>query len=306
MNLSFQPYPFTPILGWSISRYETFDKCKRQYYFTYYAKFAQGIPQYKLVQLKSLTSVPLEVGHVVHDVIEAFLRRLQKSDSDIDENRFVLFAREKTDKYFASKTFIEAYYGMAAGVNKHDAFEKISLCLKNFVTSPIYTWLFMKAILNKDNWMIEPPGYGETRLSGLKAYCKMDFLFPVDKDIYILDWKTGAKDTFKHSRQLIGYAAAASGNFSIQWNTIFPKIIYLYPVFEEFEMALTEQDFSDFFARISEQTKAMHAYCSDVENNIPLAMEAFTPTPSTSLCRYCNFQELCFDKKNAPLDRDAF
>jgi hypothetical protein len=306
MNLTYQTYPFTPLLGWSISRFETFDKCKRQYYFTYYAKHAPGIPQYKLAQLKNLTSVPLEIGNVVHDVIEAFLRRLQKSDSDIDENRFLQFAKQKTDLYFSKKTFIETYYNLTSEVNKEDAFAKIKLCLDNFIASPIYTWLFMKAIINKDNWMIEPPGYGETRLAGLKAYCKMDYMFPVDNDIYILDWKTGAKDTFKHSRQLIGYAAAASSNFSIPWNTIFPKIIYLNPVFEEFEMKLSEQDFSEFFTRIKEQTAAMHAYCIDVENNVPRPMEEFVPTPSISLCRYCNFQELCFDKKNASRERDAF
>ena len=243
---------------------------------------------------------------MVHDVIEAFLRRLQKSDSDIDENRFLQFAKQKADLYFSTKTFIEAYYGMTAAVDAAAAFEKIVSCLENFTSSPIYTWLFMKAITNKDNWMIEPPGYGETRLDGLKAYCKMDFLFPVDSDIYILDWKTGARDTFKHSRQLIGYAAAASSNFSIPWNTIFPKIIYLHPVFEEFEMALSEQDFSEFFTRIQEQTQAMHVYCSDVENNVPRPMEEFAPTPSSAICRYCNFQELCFDKKNTPPSKGVF
>ena len=234
------------------------------------------------------------------------MHRLQKSDSDIDEKRFIEFAKQKTDLYFSTKTFLETYYGMTAAIDADAAFEKISLCLKNFVGSPIFTWLFMKAITNKDNWMIEPPGYGETRLDGLKAYCKMDFLFPVDNDIYILDWKTGAKDAYKHSHQLIGYAAAASSNFSIPWNTIFPKIVYLSPVFEEFELTLSEQDFSGFFERIRQQTDSMHAFCSDIENNIPLPMENFAPTPSSPICRYCNFQELCFDKKNASLKRDAF
>ena len=103
MNLTYQTYPFTPTLGWSISRFETFDKCKRQYFYTYYAKFAPGIPQYKLAQLKNLTSVPLEVGNVVHDVIEAFLRRLQKSDSDIDEKRFLQFAKKRRTCTFRKK-----------------------------------------------------------------------------------------------------------------------------------------------------------------------------------------------------------
>jgi hypothetical protein len=299
MKLEYKSYDFTPGLGWSISRYETFDKCKRQYFFTYYAKYASGIPLYKINQLKALTSVPLETGNVVHDVIEAFLWRLQKSDSDIDEARFFQFARQKAEEYFSTKTFIESYYG-ASPVSVETGLEKITACLSNFINSHCYNWLFMKAITNKDNWMIEPPGYGETRLNGLKAYCKMDFLFPVDDVIYILDWKTGAKDTYKHSLQLIGYAAAASNNFNIPWNIIFPKIIYLYPEFSEFELTLKQEDLSDFYTRIQEQTEKMLAFCSNRENNVPLPMESFPATPSASLCRFCNFQELCFPKKNAP------
>jgi ATP-dependent helicase/DNAse subunit B len=95
MQLAYAAYPFSPILGWSISRYEVFDKCKRQYFYTYYSKHGPVVPHYKMAQLRDLTSVPLEIGNVVHDVLEAFLKRLQKSDSDIDEQRFFLYARQK-------------------------------------------------------------------------------------------------------------------------------------------------------------------------------------------------------------------
>ena len=210
------------------------------------------------------------------------------------------------ESYFAAKTFIETYYGCLKAINKDDALVKITKCLTNFIQSPIYTWIFMKAITNKDNWMIEPKGYGETRLNNLKAYCKMDFLFPVDKEIHILDWKTSGKDQYKHSQQLIGYAAAASSNFSIPWNTIYPKIVYLYPEFQEFELALTENDFSSFYERIQEQTLIMQEHCINVEKNMPRPIEDFPLTPSENICKYCNFQELCFPNKNAPGCPDAF
>jgi hypothetical protein len=306
MELKYPRYDFTPILGWSISRYELFDKCKRQYFYNYYPKFVPGVPFYKIARLRDMTSVPLEVGNVVHDVIEAFLWRLQKSDSDIDESRFFQFAQEKADEYFSKKTFLETYYGQAEEINRGDADKKISDCLKNFIGSPVYTWIFMKAITNKDNWMIEPPGMGETRLNGLKAYCKMDFLFPVDNEIHILDWKTGAKDTYKHSRQLIGYAAAAGGNFGIPAGAIFPKIIYLHPAFEEFEIPLAEQDFPAFHEKARVQTEEMQSFCADAQNNTPKPIEEFPLTPSQAICRFCNFQELCFGKKNAPGKPGAF
>ncbi|MBD3321396.1 MAG: hypothetical protein GF350_09910 [Chitinivibrionales bacterium] len=298
MVLKYEIYDYTPVLGWSVSRYETFDTCKRRYFYTYYSKYAENVSLYKIKQLKAMTSTALEIGNVVHDIIEAFLLRLQKSDTSIDEDRFFTYARSKAEKYFSTKTFLEIYYGHTEKISLPFVFEKIDTCLKNFLQSPICSWIYMKALTNKTNWMIEPPGYGETRLDGLKAYCKMDFLFPVDGDIYILDWKTGQKDTAKHSSQLIGYAAAAASNFHIPWNTIYPKIVYLYPQFEEFELALTDKDLHDFFAAVRRQTQEMKAYCRESDRNTPLPIDNFPLSPSPSLCSYCNFQELCFpDRK---------
>jgi hypothetical protein len=296
MPLQYNSFKFTPILGWSISRYEIFDKCKRQYYYTYYSKHVHDIPSYKINQLKNLTSVPLEIGNVVHDIIEAFLKRLQISDSNIDENRFFSFARQKAMEYFSTKTFIETYYDNSRQISFDYAFEKISSCLKNFIESPCYSWIFMKAITNRTDWLVEPPGFGETRLNGYKAYCKMDFLFPVDGFVYILDWKTGGKDVHKHSNQLTGYAAAANFNFSIPCEKIFTKIIYLFPKFDEFEIA-QQEDFASYFQKVKNETEEMYAFCNDVEKNIPKSIDAFPMSPSESVCPHCNFQELCFSKK---------
>jgi hypothetical protein len=297
MIVQYEAYPFTPQLGWSISRYEVFDKCKRLYFYSYYGKHTPNVPLYKMQALKSLTSVPLEVGNVVHDVMEAFLRRLQKSDREINEENFYRFAQKKAAEYFTHKTFIELYYNQTSALDMVAVEEKIRKCLANFLSSPIFHWLFMKALLNRDNWMIEPKGYGETRLNGLKAYCKMDFLFPVDDQIYILDWKTGKKDTYKHGRQLIGYAVAASHNFQVPWSIIFPKIVYLFPEFEELEIRLKKEDLDAFMAEAADQTREMRGFCVNADENIPKPIEAFPLTPSPALCRCCNYQELCFPKK---------
>jgi hypothetical protein len=294
MNLSFAKYPFTSILGWSISRFEVFDKCKRQYFYTYYGKHVPGVPVYKINQLKELTSIPLETGNVVHDVLEAFLRRLQQSDRDIDEKRFFEFAHSLVKKYFSEKTFIEHYYAYEPQIDMNRVIHKVDICLKNFIESPTYNWIFMVALHNRENWIVEPAGYGETRLNNLKVYCKMDFLLPADECIYILDWKTGHRDEVKHGTQLIGYSAAASSMFSLPWNRIFPRIVYLFPEFDEMEVSISDEDRDRFLTLIKEQTDAMYSWCSDVENNIPLPIDAFTKSPSPSLCRQCRFRELCF------------
>jgi hypothetical protein len=303
MELKYATYSFSSILGWSISRYELFDKCKRQYFYTYYSKYVKGIPAYKLQQLKDLTSVPLEIGNVVHDVLEAFLKRLQKSDSNIDERRFFEYARKLADQYFAEKTFLEIHYGFVNKIEMEQVYAKIDKCISNFISSPTFSWIFMVAIRNRNNWMIEPSGFGETRLAGLKAYCKMDFLLPVDNDIHILDWKTGKQDTVKHKAQLLGYAASTNYNFQIPLNRIYPKIVYLFPEYDEFQVTCADQDFESLYSAIRVQTDAMYAYCENVESNIPKMMEAFSMSPSGNLCRQCKFQELCFPEKHNPMNK---
>jgi hypothetical protein len=278
-----------------------FDKCKRQYYYNYYSKYITDIPAYKLNKLKSLTSVALETGNVVHDVLEAFLKRLQKSDRDIDEKRFYEYARSLAVKYFAEKTFMETHYNYVSTIDMERVFSKVETCITNFINGAVYAWIFMAAMRNRSNWMIEPDGYGETRLDGLKAYCKMDFLLPLDKEIYILDWKTGAKDIAKHTSQLLGYAAATNNNFKIPLTNIFPKIVYLYPVYDELEIACTKLDYPTLYQTIREQTLEMYSYCTDYHNNIPKPIDAFPMSPSQALCRQCRFQELCF-KGRAEVD----
>ncbi|MHC4407229.1 MAG: PD-(D/E)XK nuclease family protein, partial [Planctomycetota bacterium] len=137
MVLKYDKYEYTPVLGWSASRYETFDKCSRMYYYHYYGKYVTDVPPYKMRQLKELTSVPLEIGHVVHDVMEAFLRRLQKDVSNIDERRFFHYAREQTRKYFSRKTFLEMYYHQLSSLDIDAAHERIGTCLQNFIDSPV-------------------------------------------------------------------------------------------------------------------------------------------------------------------------
>ena len=65
MVLEYKTFEFTKILGWSSSRYELFTKCKRQYFYNYYPRFVKSVPYYKVAELKSLTSIPLEIGNIV-------------------------------------------------------------------------------------------------------------------------------------------------------------------------------------------------------------------------------------------------
>ncbi|MFC1501177.1 PD-(D/E)XK nuclease family protein [Elusimicrobiota bacterium] len=286
-------FSYTDILGWSVSRHDKFMLCRRQYYYDYYAKYDTEYGRLKIDSLKKMTSIPLEIGNIVHDVIKVFLERLLKTEKAIDKTKFLKYAEEKTNEYCKSKTFSEVYYKAIPSLDIKLLFEKVELILNNLINSKRYNWIIDKAIENKRGWVIEPPGYGETRINDLKAYCKVDFLFPVENKIYILDWKTGKKDEIKHKKQLVGYSLWASYHFGKKPEDIVPIDVYMKPVYEEMQIEVTGADIEKFSNTVKEETKAMYEFCDNIEKNIPKGKDKFEQTQNLSICNYCNYRELC-------------
>jgi len=285
-------FEFTPILGWSASRYDTFKTCQRRYYYTYYAKFDPVLSIDRINRLKKMTSIPLEIGNIVHDIIKVLLERFQKTEKQIDSRRFYDYARNLTEQY-CQKPFAEIYYKEINQVNIDDIYENVRLCLSNLLNSQRFMWMLQNAIKKKDQWVIEPPGFGQTVINGLKAYCKVDFLFPVDNDFYIMDWKTGKADTLKHRKQMLGYTAWASFHFDHAPEKIHPVIAYLKPDYSEDTMHISQPDTENFADTVKNETLEMYNFCTDIEDNIPKGKDLFEKTTNTIFCNYCNFRELC-------------
>ncbi|MEA5000349.1 MAG: PD-(D/E)XK nuclease family protein [Endomicrobiaceae bacterium] len=289
-------FPYTNILGWSVSRYDVFNNCKRQYFYSYYPKFDKENSLEKITQLKSLTSFALEVGNIAHDVIRDLLFRLQKTAKPIAKKQFMQYALKMTEDYCAKKTFTEVYYGQKQSVTASDLFPSVSKILENFLQSPRLKWIFETAVAANENWVIEPDGFGETRINDYKAYCKVDFLIPVNDKIYILDWKTGKQDISKHSKQLTGYSLWASYHFAASSKDIAPTIVYLAPSYSEYSIELTDDILEKFKEQVAEETKQMYEFLTDIENNIPKNKEEFKKTDNGFFCKYCNFREICQEK----------
>ncbi|MBE9569120.1 MAG: PD-(D/E)XK nuclease family protein [Proteobacteria bacterium] len=287
-------YEYTPILGWSTSRYGMFRTCKKKYFYHYYGKFDEEYPRSKIEELKNLTSIPLEIGNIVHDTIRDILRRLLKSEKEIDKGRLFDYTRHTTETSCNSKTFDEVYYKKMDEVRVEDIFEKIIDRLYHFLDSDTFSFITTGALPSKGRWIIEQQGYGETRIEGMKAYCKVDFVFPVDDKIYILDWKTGRPDHEKHRKQLLGYAYWVFSEFDTPIASIIPIIVYLNPQYKELRVEIGEGDIQGFARMMKRETEEMYAFCRDIEQNIPRPKEVFEKTDQLAICNYCNFKELCF------------
>ena len=291
--LQIKKFPFTSILGWSVSRYDIFNNCKRQYYYFYYGKFDKEFSISKINELKALTSVALETGNIVHDVICMLLKRLQKTSKPIDKNKFLIYAKQITKDYCSKRQFNEVYYKQKESINIDEIYGSVEKILNNFLNSQRLKWLFEQGIKTSENWIIEPDGFGETRIGNKKAYCKVDCLIPTDDKVYIFDWKTGKQDISKHTKQLTGYSLWAKYHFELTSKDIIPTVVYLTPEYNEKSIVLSDTDLNKFNDEVESETKQMYDYLTDIENNYPMDKTEFTKTENEFFCRYCNFRELC-------------
>ncbi len=286
-------YSFSPILGWSVSRYETFSNCKRAYFYSYYGKFDQEIPYDVITSLKKLTSIPLEKGNITHDIIRDILLRLTKTSKDIDRVKLFTYIYKMIKSYCSRKTFSEVYYQQIAKVDYEEIFNEIKQAVVNLFNSNRYKWLLDNGLTNVSDWVIEPEGFGETRFNKLKAYCKVDFFLPINNQYYILDWKTGKYSAEKHRKQMLAYTLWARDNYQINPEIINPILIFLSPDYHEVGEPFTQEELNSFYEIVEQETQEMYSYCSNVEDNIPLPKEKFPKTEKYIICSFCNFRKLC-------------
>jgi len=292
--LPIQQFPYTPILGWSLSRYDLFSICKRRYFFQYYAKYDRDIPVRRLTRFKELTTVAMETGSIVHEVIEALLNRLRTTAEPIDRQRFLAYADQAIDRSLLRESFEEVVYGEAEAVRGEQLQPKVHACLENLLTSDRFRWLVEEAGPASGGWIIDPPGYGETRLGEMKVYIKVDVLFPLGDRIHILDWKTGKTDPGRHRKQLVGYATWASTHFAVEPERVLPTLAYLYPAYEEVQQSFTVADLQAFAVQVRAETNEMYEYCRDIEQNVPLEKDAFPRIDDPRVCAQCAFRAVCF------------
>jgi hypothetical protein len=287
-------FPYTPILGWSISRYDSFTTCRRQYYYQYYYKYDTEYPPERIARLRSLVSVPLQIGTVTHECISTILKRLLKNPTDpVNTERLSEYIDRKVAEKQRGARYAEVHYGQMLEVSVAEIASRVCDALRSLIRSDRFGWLAKQASLQTQPWVIDPEGYGETCVDGLKAYCKVDFLIPADERLYILDWKTGREREDKHALQVRGYAAWASYHFGTAFDAVVPIVAYLLPQYHETSVKLNEYDMQDFATLVRDQTREMYDMCSEEEQNVPLPKDRFAQTRIESLCVYCNYRELC-------------
>jgi hypothetical protein len=284
-------FGFSSQLGWSKSRYGTFQTCKRKYFYQYYGKHDNEFESKHIAQLKSLASVAMEAGSMAHEIISDILKFVATNGKAPSLDKVIGRIQRNKGK-FLEKQFAEQYYNGTDVIDENSFLEKVTLCVTNFYNSDRFKWIMENAINTRQQWIIEPEGYGETRINGLKAYCKVDCLFPVDGTIVIIDWKTG-KERPEDIKQLKGYATSTKFQFDVNADDIICIASYLDPEYKENVYQFDDFDLIDFNSAVKLETQNMTDILSNVEKNIPMVKDNFPLAESSNLCGYCNYRELC-------------
>jgi hypothetical protein len=290
---TYPTFSFTPILGWSVSRYETFRNCKRAYFYNYYGKYDPQIPLDEINSLKKLTSIPLEKGNITHDVIRDILVRYTKTSAPIDKVKLFTYIYNMVKSYCNRKVFTEVFYQQQTKIDLDEIFLDVKQAVVNLFNSNRFEWILNSAITSKREWVIEPGGYGETRFNDLKAYCKVDFFFPYKEEYFILDWKSGKYSAEKHRKQMLAYTLWAKDTHQVQPTRINSILTFLLPNYREIGESFTLEELNQFYQVILAETEEMYGYCANVKDNIPLTKDKFPKTDKYIICSFCNYRKLC-------------
>lgn len=291
--------------SWSFSRHRSFNLCKRLYYYSYYGFWggwdeSGDEPARRLYRLKQMSTLPMLVGSLVHEIISRVLDGLKRGkeiaveDAQADVIRlFKLKWRESKSGEWKENpkwkvNLFEHYYDKE--VTRDDllrARETMVDSVRGFYDSDSYR--FIKSISPRE-WLTKEE-IDAFEFEGTRVWVKIDFAARRGKKIYVYDWKTG-REVSEDETQLAVYGLYAMDRWAIDLDNLRLFDIYLkkqLPV----KVKLNESIVSGAQEVISRSIQEMKGFLDDEAGN-RASIENFPLTDDTSVCRRCFFKEVCY------------
>ncbi|MEX1323833.1 MAG: hypothetical protein AB1Z21_06510, partial [Synechococcaceae cyanobacterium] len=116
----------------------------------------------------------MTVGTVVHEVLARLLKRLLQCSAEIDQARFWPDVQHSITQELERSRLMEVHDGQRLPPERGELVGPVRQCLETFLASARYGWV-RDQLAGDPRCLIEPPGYGEARLQGMKIYAKVDF-----------------------------------------------------------------------------------------------------------------------------------
>jgi hypothetical protein len=217
-----------------------------------------------------------------------------KSDAILDQDRLDAFMEKAVEETLLHKEFMEVYYHEVERIDEAVFLLQVKQAVHHVMQSDRMQWLRSIPLEERHRWIIEPEGFGETRIDGMKAYCKVDFLIPTGDDITIMDWKTGKVDENKHRKQMMGYALFAQYHFGGLVNRIIPVVAYIKKDYQETVLETNAEEIETFKETVRREKTELESFCRDVKQNKPLEKGRFMKNNPGRPCELCEFRALCW------------
>jgi hypothetical protein len=292
--------------SWSVSRHDSFESCRRRYFYSYYA--AQEDPE--IHRLKKLSALPLWAGSVVHETIEALLKERDAPPGELEQQAIVhatvhgRMLGDWRDSEAGSprfRLFEHEYETPVEAEDKKIVVGIVRRSLRNFFSSPTLADAFAAG---RANWLsiedLVSFKVGET-----EVFLRMDLAYRRrDGRVVIVDWKTGRGEGRFSEVQLAGYALyAARQGWAASPEEIETELAYL-ALPRYVRRTLDAQKLERARAFIERSASRMMTLLFDPFQNLA-RLEDFPMIDRPQLCRRCNFRKLCFPRAEQALAAPA-
>ncbi|HET7747672.1 MAG TPA: PD-(D/E)XK nuclease family protein [Vicinamibacteria bacterium] len=283
--------------SWSVSRHDTFQSCRRKYFYSYYA--AQEDPE--IARLKKLSALPLWAGSVVHETIEALLRERDSMPSPEEQEAIVRAAVHSEmlaawkDSEAGSLRFRLFEHEYQVPVDQDDKRVLVGIVmrsLRNFFRSAVLAEAFA---VGRAQWLTVED-LVSFEVDEVPVFLRMDLAYRDPRGrVVIVDWKTGRGEGRFNEIQLAGYALyAARQGWVSSPEEIETELAYLaVPRYVRRRVDARKLEHARSFIRRSAGT--MRGLLLDPVANLA-RMEDFARVDRPQTCRRCNFRRLCFPR----------
>lgn len=291
--------------SWSRSRDNTFQECRRRYFYQYYGAWGGWEPEApaetrRLYVLKQLASRQQWAGRAVHDAVEMVLRAFAHGH-ELPQEPFIRDVVERMRQDWRSSrarhywenpktaALFEHEYDVEIKAEAWQALSRhVVSCVRNFFRLPLLAEIRRTPL---EHWLIEYSSKA-FEFEGTAIWVAPDFGFwNAENRLVLVDWKTGAADPDATAFQLGCYALYAHEVLKQP-----PARVDLFEANLRDGMVTAVHWDDDRLDAIQERIRfsirSMKAYLADSESNAAV-MENFERTEDLRLCRWCNFRGVC-------------
>lgn len=304
--------PLTNTFSWSKSRAEVFERCHREYFWSYYGKWGgwlRSAPEttrqaYLLSKLDNRWGWSGKVAHAfIKEYLLALLKGFAQPHEKVLEHAKLLMRHDL--QYSAALGFkdgdkrrsdftglLEHFYG-----EQQPREEWAAMWSR---TEQSLLWFFdshwPKDIAAMPGEVLElDDSFDPVLHQGVWLHSRPDLAFRTNGYVAAVDWKSGEPaphDEDQVAGQIRHLEAKGVAGEKRGW------LVYLREGIER-EVRVSPADLEKFDARFLASSSAMKELLVDVDANTPKGIESFAMTEDLNKCRTCRYRRMCPGREQA-------